>query len=73
MITEIEDQIQVIHAIFYETFDLWEMHHKNQLSSFKVTVLKEISTYFHISINPKDKKSDIMKTSISNDRELQLM
>ena len=38
--TEIEDQIQVTHAIFYETFDLCEMYHKNQLSSLKVTVRK---------------------------------
>ena len=40
LITEIEDQIQVTHAIFYETFDLCEMYHKNQLSSLKVTVRK---------------------------------
>ena len=61
LITEIEDQIQVTHPIFYDTFDLCEMYHKNQLLSFKVTMLKEICTYFDIKIKSKDKKSDIIK------------
>ena len=61
LISEIKDQIQVTHPIFYDTFDLCEMYHNNQLPTFKVTMLKEICAYFDIKFKSKDKKSDIIK------------
>ena len=60
LLSDIVDQVQVKHPIFYDSFDLCDLYHKNKLHCFKIVMLKEICKHFDISYKSKDKKSDFI-------------
>lgn len=59
------NELNVAHPIYYDAYDLCELHKQDKLSAFKVPMLKEICSHFELGFKSKDKKQDLINT-ISN-------
>ncbi len=49
LLQSVNNEMEVTHPIIYDTYDLCECNKENQLSIFKVAMLKEICSYFDIA------------------------
>ena len=65
MMNLISSELNVAHPIYYDAYDLCELHKQNKLLGFKVPMLKEICSHFELGFKSKDKKQDLINT-ISN-------
>ena len=60
LITSINNELNVAHPIFYDTYNLCDLHRQKKLTIFKVIMLKEICAHFELEVKAKDKKSDLI-------------
>lgn len=58
-------EINVNHPIYYDVYDLCDLHEQQKLSVFKVGMLKEICDHFELQYKSKDRKTDLIR-KISN-------
>ncbi len=58
----ISNELNVAHPIYYDAYNLCELHKQNKLSGFEVQMLKEICSHFELGFNSKDKKQDLINT-----------
>ena len=65
LVNDIFSAINVTHPIYYDAYDLCDMYSKEQLSVFKVPMLKEICKHFDMQFKSRDKKQDLINI-ISN-------
>lgn len=65
LINLICNEFNVAHPIYYDAYDLSELHKEGQLSGFKVPMLKELFSHFELEFKLKDRKQDLI-CSISN-------
>ena len=65
LINLISNELNVAHPIYYDAYDLCELHKQDKLSGFKVPMLKEICSHFELGFKSKDKKQDLINI-ISN-------
>jgi hypothetical protein len=61
----ISNELNVAHPIYYDAYNLCELHKQDKLSGFKVPMPKEICSHFELGVKSKDKKQDLINT-ISN-------
>ena len=61
LIEEIMTSINVCHPIFYDIYNLCEMYKEQKLSSFKITMLKQICGHLQMKFKAKDKKADLIR------------
>ena len=62
LINLISNELNVTHPIYYDVYDLCELHKQDKLSGFKVPMLKEICSHFELRLKSKDKKQDLINT-----------
>ena len=60
LIISINNELNVAHPIFYDTYNLCDLHRQKKLTIFKVIMLKEICAHFELEVKAKDKKSDLI-------------
>lgn len=60
LITSIKNELNVAHPIFYNTYNLCDLHQQKKLTIFKVIMLREICAHFELQVKAKDKKSDLI-------------
>ncbi len=53
-------EIRVVHPIFYDSYDLCELHRKKKFTLFKVIMLKEICQHFELPFTSRDRKDDLV-------------
>ena len=53
-------EVNVVHPIHYDTFDLCDMYKQKKLSVFKVPMLKEICEHFELPFKSKNKKQALI-------------
>ena len=53
-------EVNVVHPINYDIYDLCDMYKQKKLSVFKVAMLKEICEHFELSFKSKDKKQAVI-------------
>ena len=56
LIEKVNTQLNVLHPICYDKFDLCERYHSNTLQEFSVAMLKIICSHFEIPLKSRDKK-----------------
>lgn len=56
LVDEVNREINVLHPICYDTYDLCERYHSNTLQKFNVVMLKAICSHFEIPVKSKEKK-----------------
>ena len=56
LVNNIIAEINVIHPIHYDVYDICDMYEQKRLSGFKVAMLKEICAHFELPFKSKDKK-----------------
>ena len=56
LIEKVNTQLNVLHPICYDKFDLCERYHSNTLQEFSVAMLKIICSHFEIPVKSRDKK-----------------
>ena len=56
IIEKVNTQLNVLHPICYDKFDLCERYHSNTLQEFSVAMLKIICSHFEIPVKSRDKK-----------------
>ena len=61
LVQEIYTAINVTHPIIYDAYDLCEMYSRNEITSFKVPMLKDICRYFELRCTSRDRKRDLVK------------
>ena len=60
LVDNITAEIDVCHPIYYDAYDLCDMHKQKSLSIFKITMLKEICAHFELQFKSKDKKQTLI-------------
>ena len=55
-VDEVYEKLSVQHPIYYDAYNLCDLHHKNKLGSFNMEMLKSICNHFEISFKSKDRK-----------------
>lgn len=60
LISSITNEINIIHPIFYDAYDLCELHREQRLAVFKVVMPRQICEYFELQFKSKDKKIDLI-------------
>ena len=48
------------HPIIFDVYNLCQYHHGNKLSSFNVSMLKDMYRYFEIPYKSRDLKRDLL-------------
>lgn len=61
LVNRIVSTITVKHPIFYDVYDLCDIHHQDKLGTFKVNMLKEMCSHFELNFKSKDRKADLIK------------
>lgn len=56
LVNNIIVEINVVHPIHSDVYDLCDMYEQKKLSVFKVAMLKEICAHFKLPLKSKDKK-----------------
>jgi len=56
LIEKVSTQLNILHPICYDKFDLCERYHSNTLQEFSVAMLKIICSHFEIPVKSRDKK-----------------
>ena len=52
--------VGLTHPILYDIYDLYTFAREARLPTFKVKMLKEISTHFDLPFQPRDIKADLV-------------
>lgn len=60
LIQMINQEINVSHPIYYDTYDLCERYHSKTLKKFDVAMLKTICSHFEIPFMSRDKKPTLI-------------
>lgn len=59
-VEEVYEKMSVQHPIYYDSFNLCELHQNQKISSFNVSMLKSICSHFEISFKSKERKSELV-------------
>ena len=58
-VEEVIENLGLKHPIIFDVYHLCQYYHSNKLSSFNVSMLKEICGYFEIPYKSRDLKRDL--------------
>ena len=59
-VDEVYEKVAVQHPIYYDAYNLCELHQNQKIGSFNVGMLKSICNYFEISFKSKERKSELV-------------
>ena len=60
LVDKVNEEINVSHPIFYDTYDLCERYHSNTLQKFNLVLLRAIYSHFEIPVKLRDKKKILL-------------
>ena len=67
LVDKVNEEINVSHPIFYDTYDLCERYHSNTLQKFNLVLLRAIYSHFEIPVKLRDKKKDPLRQTVGRD------
>ena len=56
LIEAITDEISLRRPMTYDVYDLCHYYHQNKLTTFNITMLKNLCSHLEVSFKSKDKK-----------------